>query len=349
MQENHSLNDSSAGTRDQSNLLDHAAKLGFAPSQLKNIHLAHEQLLNNDRFKTEFPAFQWNLEHDFWKSNSSLQIQTEQVSLEMINLIILLLHIPNAIQSFEEKGFSPNLAWDTLKDLHIWAEHHEKTFGRLGVGNLGWLSKHYFAKIVSIGRLQFEPVDNFLDVKVSSESRGLQHQLPLALTEVVKKDDSYSPWKTDINDHILQQYSIPEWECKPQSPVLSVHIPESGPLDLAACLRSLDIANQSPWENDPVAFVCSSWLMNPALRSICPRNSNIVAFQKLFYGLPFMSDDRQIRERVFAGADNIAPIGEGDTRLQAAIRKHYQQSFPLINGAGIIPRHRSLQFLDPAP
>lgn len=62
--------------------------------------------------------------------------------------------------------------------------------------------------------------------------------------------------------------------------VLDVHIPETGPLDPAACDASFARAREV--YPDHHTAVCTSWLLDPALAEVLPADSNIVRFQRRF-------------------------------------------------------------------
>jgi GNAT domain-containint protein/N-acyltransferase family protein len=62
--------------------------------------------------------------------------------------------------------------------------------------------------------------------------------------------------------------------------VLSVHIPESGPLDAEACDASFARAREI--YPDHRTARCHSWLLDPALAEVLPAHSNIVRFQRRF-------------------------------------------------------------------
>lgn len=62
--------------------------------------------------------------------------------------------------------------------------------------------------------------------------------------------------------------------------VLDVHIPETGPLDPAACDASFARAREV-YPHHHTA-VCTRWLLDPALAEVLPADSNIVRFQRRF-------------------------------------------------------------------
>ena len=62
--------------------------------------------------------------------------------------------------------------------------------------------------------------------------------------------------------------------------VLSVHIPETGPLTPAFCDASFARARQIFPAHHTAA--CTSWLLDPQLADVLPADSNIVGFQRRF-------------------------------------------------------------------
>jgi hypothetical protein len=69
-------------------------------------------------------------------------------------------------------------------------------------------------------------------------------------------------------------------------PAFGVHIPETGPLDPAACDASFATASaffaSAIGDTTTRAFVCHSWLMDDQLARYLPAESNILAFQRRF-------------------------------------------------------------------
>lgn len=109
--------------------------------------------------------------------------------------------------------------------------------------------------------------------------------------------------------------------------VIEVHIPQGEPLDINACLESLDMAREfmaKLYPDQPADyFVCGSWLLSPQLPLVSDESSNVCRFMRLWTQLPNEGDKgRQALERVF-GFDfdpaNIASAPE-DTSLRRRLK-----------------------------
>lgn len=114
--------------------------------------------------------------------------------------------------------------------------------------------------------------------------------------------------------------------------VLSVHIPQGEPLDIAACEASLAQAADY-WKRSFACFFCESWLLDPQLSKVLPPSSNIILFQSKFTVFRVDQDDSQMRERVF----DMAPVQGAETSLQRRIREALAQGLTFGMGHGIIP------------
>ena len=81
-------------------------------------------------------------------------------------------------------------------------------------------------------------------------------------------------------------WDLPEAGLKKGDKVIEVHIPETGPLTLDECKKSVEMARKFFKEYFPEfeykAFTCHSWLLDESLKDLLNENSNILAFQSMF-------------------------------------------------------------------
>ena len=79
---------------------------------------------------------------------------------------------------------------------------------------------------------------------------------------------------------------VPRYGIRKGDPVLAVHIPADGKLDIAACRASMERAKEffAKYFPDfaPKAFTCHSWLLDDSLKAYLPDTSNILRFGDLF-------------------------------------------------------------------
>lgn len=81
-------------------------------------------------------------------------------------------------------------------------------------------------------------------------------------------------------------WDLPEAGIKKGEKVIEVHIPETGPLTLEECKKSVEMARKFFKEYFPEfeykAFTCHSWLLDESLKDLLNEKSNILAFQNMF-------------------------------------------------------------------
>ncbi|MEQ7011265.1 acyltransferase domain-containing protein [Actinopolymorpha sp. B17G11] len=91
---------------------------------------------------------------------------------------------------------------------------------------------------------------------------------------------------------------------QPGASAIYTHIPEGGRLSPADCDESFARARTffpRHFDDNPVAFLCSSWLMDDQLAAYLPEESNLIRFQRRFRLLPNPGDtsDKTILDFVF--------------------------------------------------
>ncbi len=132
----------------------------------------------------------------------------------------------------------------------------------------------------------------------------------------------------------------------PGEPFLDVHIPEDGVLDAAGCDASLEqagrfFADHFPDEH-PRHYACTSWLLDPALTTLLPAQSNILHFQRRFELHDLRDGPSSVFEFVFDRPDldpsdrpDLSSLPR-DTRLRRAIVDHYARGATIRMGVGTI-------------
>lgn len=114
------------------------------------------------------------------------------------------------VSNFIKKGYSEEIAIDTMRDIALWSEVYFSERGEIGIApsEARWLMQHMFADIVTLGRLQFKPT------------------------------------KLD-NDIVIDGHDT----LKKGSVLIEVHIPRGGPLDktsVESAFASADRAFNNP-------------------------------------------------------------------------------------------------------
>ncbi|MGI5186097.1 acyltransferase domain-containing protein [Dactylosporangium sp. CA-152071] len=114
---------------------------------------------------------------------------------------------------------------------------------------------------------------------------------------------------------------------------VDLHVPDSGPLTLAAVDASLDEAQAFFPRHFPdehyMHFACGSWLLDPQLLEFLPETSNIVRFQRRFELEPYeepegIDADVEVRRFVFRDLSTPLELLPQDTALRRAVVRHFQ-------------------------
>jgi 8-oxo-dGTP pyrophosphatase MutT (NUDIX family) len=217
---------------------------------------------------------------------------------------------------------------------------------------LGWLRHHFKGELFQLGRLQFEPGrgnvgahffrrrDTRRVLALSEDGAVYRADGQLqgaggvtdeagAWTATFARDERIvsgyplSPYGGAIRDHVT--LSLTEWDpiLSPGDSTLNVHMPAGSPMDFDQCgqsfARALEFFPRHLPEQRFVAFICSSWLLDPQLDGPLPAQSNIVRFQRQVYLLPSPSGGGSTLERVFGSAEVDLSIAPRDTTLRRAV------------------------------
>lgn len=181
-------------------------------------------------------------------------------------ILVYLAMLPHILAYHERLGIPDEVSWATLADLgrHV-AIHHRMT-GATGVDAPGWMTLHVRGLLYECGRLQYEPI------RISAERAG-------AVTGA-SDGDSAGASAGDEGPGLAAGDLL-----------LSMHIPEAGPLRPELCDQSLRSARELfdrclPAFSQRGVVTCHSWLLDDQLAQYLPTTSNIVQFQRRFRLVP---------------------------------------------------------------
>lgn len=124
------------------------------------------------------------------------------------------------------------------------------------------------------------------------------------------------------------------------TPVLSLHIPEDGRLDIPAVEHSMHMAERFFEKRYPFeAFIIISWFFDHRFLELLPESSNMKKFAAMFTPIPVEhTPDREIYRRILGEravqphAEPVIPL----TSLQKTIYPYYKKNILFGEGAGII-------------
>lgn len=286
----------------------------------------------------------------------------------MFAIAVAVTCLPGMLESHNRAGIPEQVTRDTLRDIAIWSEHYHRLHGRWGFAEVKWLRNHLRGRLYRLGRLQFMPITYGGGYRLYRH-RDTRRVVAVAESGMRFRRDGLVDGTTGINDpqaweavlveeqeHVrgaaissdghatrdTVEIALADWDVllEKGTKLLDIHIPD-GPMDPQSCLESYQMANEFfprffP-EHNYTGFVCLSWLLDPELAKIQPAESNIVRFQREFYLLPVLSDDRQTWERVFDSRPDDLTAAPRGTSLRRAILDHYLAGNRMSKGYGFIP------------
>lgn len=211
---------------------------------------------------------------------------------------------------YARKGIPDTVYQDNMKDISFWADRFTRSTGSIGINkeNFFWLNDILEGKVIKLGRLQFE---------------------------------------------ILSCERVPEIlfsEYGSSAIFLNVHIREGEPLSPDQCRISYDFAanfflEQSQGQASPnrealkaIVFLCDSWLLNPDIIELLPRDSNIIQFQSHFTLLSKDLKSRQMEERVFGYLTENPNDYPETTILQKSLKTALQEGMTYGTAMGFFIR-----------
>ncbi|SDX97877.1 acyltransferase domain-containing protein [Paenibacillus sp. CF384] len=287
---------------------------------------------------------------------------------ELYQPLILLSGLKRLQRLYAERGIPQEILKHTLSDMALWMHDYYSRHNRWGLGN-EWLVNHMSFRLFRVGRLQFERgrfgggrrVLRRLDTRevvVLAES-GVRFRSDGLIDGTNDRFDEAGAWEAVLEDGdaVTRGYRITdggfavrqpetfrtdEWETvlRAGDPVLDVHIAADGKMDYAQCLDSMKDAvgffkRHFP-EETRLAFVCTSWLLDPQFGQLLSDSANIVRFQREFRLYPVGGDGKEGLRRIFGTLYEDWTQAPADTSLRRAVLGHLASGGALRDMGGFI-------------
>lgn len=198
--------------------------------------------------------------------------------------------LPHTRRYHRERGIPDEVSRATLADLGRNVRVNRKRYGEGGLETSNWLMLHFRGMIYQLGRLQFERARTWDSIVEAATSCGE--------------------------------------DASPDDLALSVHIPDfMGPMSPEACDASIADARaffSTCFADEPYQrAVCSSWLLDPQLKTYLPPTSNIVRFQNRFeIAACGRNSDTSVLQFVFGPAPDDLDTLPQQSSLQRAVVTH---------------------------
>ena len=268
--------------------------------------------------------------------------------LYVVSLVAL---VPEMRKIHRVRDIPEAVTRDTLRDIDLWMDDWRAKNGGFGFSKVKWIAGHLRGQRFALGRLQYEP-SKFHRPFWILRHQGTGQLQAIALGDLGCDGAGWplmegGEWTTFFHEdskgieahplhaatgQILREcgfWSHADWEVmiRPQDPVLVMHIPASGKLDRervdASLIQAEDFFPKYFSEISVKAMTCSSWLMDPQLASLLPKDSNLVQFQNRFLPLPYRNaTDDQTIERVFGKRCENPHDYPQTTTLQRIVAQH---------------------------
>lgn len=117
-------------------------------------------------------------------------------------------------------------------------------------------------------------------------------------------------------------------------PVISIHIPEDGKMENAACREAFEMAKKMFGRDVP--YVCHSWLLGAELAGFLEKDTNIMQFQNFFEIVDYDYNIREGEERIFGRLQENPELYAEETSLQRKAKEYLMQGRKLGSGLGIL-------------
>ncbi len=291
----------------------------------------------------------------------------------LLYAVVLLSGLPSIRARHQVRGIDPAVTVQSLADLELWIRETHRQTGSWGLKNLGWPSHGFTGSLFWLGRLEYVPGHYYHPFRFY---RNRKDRTVLALAEdglLLRGDGQFasadsgavrdglwrsrfaadaremsgnpvSPWGRVLPTTVVLDAN--EWceVLRRGDPVMTVHIPASGPMDPPACgasfVQAVDFYRRHYPETVFHAFTCSSWLLDPQFEAMAPAPPNIVAFLREWYLHPVENaSDGQTFERAFDvfdwGGLDLATAPQ-DTSLRRAIVKFMQAGGRCRGGGSVL-------------
>ena len=250
--------------------------------------------------------------------------------------------IPYAVARHREKGIPEEKIAENVRTLERAVNARIQLYGAPGYHLLRWHQYTLDAKLFMLGRLQYElPAKFSAAAAVFCSAAGEYIALADGATvhaggrilgsfacreaegsfvaELVETENAWigHPYSgRGLIEPKTCRLEKGEWQCvlRRGDPVVSVHIPASGPLDEAAVGESFAMAKEFFATYFPRfsyrAFVCYSWLMDMQLVDILGEDTNISRFVSRFHTLTMKSEGAGALRFVFHRPDKNFPYSD---------------------------------------
>lgn len=247
----------------------------------------------------------------------SPKISEKSEIFDTLPLFSLLYEVPAMCKRLQEKGVPQDVIDATCNMFENQIQDHIDLYGHYGISHyVTWMLEFINNNILRIGRFNIE-ITTFGNNCVYVEGDKLS---------VASACDS-----TPIppGSRII---------AKPGDTIISVHIPSGDKLDFDKNTEDLRRAGEivSKCYGEYKLFYCNSWLLDPMIKKVIGKETNMTRFADRFTRYPTESTGSSVFHYLYLTSDteNIDALPE-NTSMQREIKKHLQSGGKILNFQGV--------------
>ncbi len=233
---------------------------------------------------------------------------------DTLPLFSLLYEVPGMCKRLAEKGVPQDVIDATCNMFENQVQDYIYLYGHFGISAyVIWMNMFTNNQIIRVGRFNIE----------------------------IAKFGNYFVYQTKSGLLLCENEIEGTPIAKPGDPIISVHIPSGGKLDFDE--NTVDLKRAAKIVTDCFGefklFYCNSWLLDPKIKEVLGKETNITRFADRFTRFPVASSGTSVFHYLYLTADteNIDALPE-NTSMQKAIKKHLQSGGKILNFLGIFTK-----------
>lgn len=233
---------------------------------------------------------------------------------DTLPLFSLLYEVPGMCKHLEEKGVPQDVIDATCNMFENQVQDHIDLYGHFGISAyVIWMNMFINNQIIRVGRFNIE----------------------------IAKMGDFFVYQTEKGLAISEEETEGTLIAEPKDTIISVHIPSGGKLDFdentADLRRAAEIVTECFGEFK--LFYCNSWLLDPKIKEVLGKETNMTRFADRFTRFPVESVGTSVFHYLYLTTDteNIDILPE-NTSMQKAIKAHLMSGGKILNFRGVFTK-----------
>lgn len=344
--------------------IDVPAFLGLTAAELAQLDALARSLAHDERHLGCLRQLKDAIERRQTKAIATTLAAGMEAHGPVYPLLMIIESLDAVFDLYRRCGVGDDVRDATLFDIRRWVDEHAvRNSGQFGLSQVFWIARLLSCQIVQLSSLQFERKPFGYPYRIY-QVRGSDSPLVVAESGVQCDfsgylDAQHPAFVTSLEEHgkivcghqvdcvsgrispTIESFPLDDLTllCDRETEILNVHIPKG--VDFSA--EAVDASLRRALGHFPACrlFVCTSWLVDPALGGIVDEESNIVRFMRRFSKFPVPFSVPQLYERVFGPAVVDVLDFPATTSLQRAVQQAIEAGvvfrtmggFVLVRGA----------------